>query len=80
MIDRQDFIQIECLVNDWNGKEDQRVPADVITIIFNMHNVVFWENREYSKSCGGCRQRVWNKLKTWYFENRDLYRKHYELD
>jgi hypothetical protein len=79
MINKDDFIQIECLVNDWNGKEDYNVPAHVITLIFNMHNVVFWERKEYSRGCGGCRSRVWNKLKSWYFENKDEYHKHYEL-
>lgn len=73
MILEEDFIKIHCLVNDWNGKEDQNVPAHIITEIFTMHNKVFWERPEYSKGCGGCRQRVWNKLKTWYFENKHLY-------
>lgn len=80
MIEKEDYIQIKCLVNDWHGKENSRVPADVITLIFNMHNKVFWENKEYSKGCGGCRERVWNKLKTWYFTNQEEYDKHYEVE
>lgn len=73
IVEKDIFLKAERLVQEWNGKENYRVPADVITEIFNVHNKIFWQNQEHSKSCGSCRQRVWNKLKTWYFENKHLY-------
>jgi hypothetical protein len=73
MIEKDIFLRAESLVKEWSGKENYRVPADVITEIFNVHNKIFWERQEHSKACSGCRQRVWNKLKTWYHENKHLY-------
>lgn len=72
MID-ENFSKLHGLVQAWEGKEDQRVPADVITEMFNVHNQIFPNNREYSKSCGGCRQRVWNRLKAHYHSNKQSY-------
>jgi hypothetical protein len=74
MIERDIFLRAETLVSNWQGKENTRVPADVITEIFNVHNKIFFERQEHSRGCGGCRERVWNKLKTWYHENKHLYK------
>jgi len=73
MINQDVFIRAHHLVDAWAGKENQRIPADVISEIFSVHNQIFPDRPEYSKGCGGCRQRVWNKLKTWYYENKHLY-------
>jgi hypothetical protein len=73
MIDNEIFEQIHNLVTEWVPKENNNVPADVITQIFNLHNKVFMDRPEYSTACGGCRQRVWNKLKTFYYENKQNY-------
>lgn len=73
MIEKETFLRAQNLVEEWSGKENHRVPADVITEIFNVHNKIFWERQEHSKACAGCRQRVWNKLKTWYHENKQHY-------
>jgi hypothetical protein len=73
MIDKEIFMTAHHLVQNWEGKENMRVPADVITDIFNTHNKIFLDRPEYSKGCGGCRERVWNKVKTWYHENKHLY-------
>lgn len=60
------FMQLHCLVQDWEGKEDYNVPSHIITEMFTVHNRFFPDKPEYSKSCGGCRQRVWNRLKAYY--------------
>lgn len=73
MIDKETFYRAKALVEEWSGKENYRVPADVITEIFNVHNKIFWQNQEHSRGCAGCRQRVWNRLKTWWSENQNLY-------
>lgn len=70
MTDLENFQHLDRLVKDWEGKEEQRVPAHIITEMFNVHNYFFPNNREYSKGCGGCRQRVWNRLKAHYHANK----------
>lgn len=73
MVEESTFLRAHHLVQEWEGKENYNVPAHIITDIFNVHNEIFWENKEHSKGCGGCRQRVWGKLKAWYHENKHLY-------
>lgn len=73
MISEEIFIEARNLVVEWEGKENYNVPAHVITQIFSTHNKIFPDKPEYSKGCGGCRQRTWNRLKSWYHENKQLY-------
>lgn len=73
MTEIENFQALHHLILDWRGKEDYRVPAHIITEMFNVHNRIFMDKPEYSKSCGGCRQRVWNRLKTHYDENKHNY-------
>lgn len=68
----KDFMEVHSLMLTWRGKEGHRVPAEDITRIFNIYNKVTG-SREYSKACGGCRQRVWNGLKNWYDKNKQNY-------
>lgn len=73
MISEEIFIEARNLVVEWEGKENYNVPAHVITQIFSTHNKIFPDKPEYSKGCGGCRQRTWNRLKSWYHENKQHY-------
>lgn len=73
MISQEVFLRAHALVTEWQGKENYNVPAEIIRQIFNSHNEIFWENQEHSTSCGGCRTRVWGRLKAWYHENKHLY-------
>lgn len=73
MINKETFFRAQALVNDWQGKENQRVPAEVIREIFNTHNEIYPDNPEYSVGCGGCRERVWSKVKNWYHENKQQF-------
>ena len=66
MTEKDIFLELEPLMLHWIGREYERVPAETITQLFNIHNRIFQDRPEYSKSCGGCRQRVWSKLVTWY--------------
>jgi hypothetical protein len=34
--------------------------------LFNIHNQIFINNKEHGRSCGTCRSRVYNKMKTYY--------------
>ena len=73
MIDKEIFMMAHHLVVEWEGKENYNVPAHIISDIFSVHNKIFLDKPEYSKGCGGCRQRVWSRLKTYYHENKHLY-------
>lgn len=73
MIDLEVFSRLKNLVEEWEGKENYNVPAHVITEMFLVHNKIWWERQEHSRACGGCRQRVWGKLKGYYHENKDIY-------
>jgi hypothetical protein len=69
----QDFLEVHSLMIAWRGKENQRVPAEDVRRIFNIQNKVTGI-MEYSVSCAGCRQRVWNRLKEWYDANKETYK------
>lgn len=73
MIDEAIFRRAQAVVLEWEGKENWNVPAHIVVEIFNTHNQVFPDKPENSRSCSGCRARVWNRLKTWYHENKHLY-------
>jgi len=61
------FGRVDGLMQLLVGKEGHRHPAETITIMFNLYNEVFGA-REYSKSCGGCRERVYKGLKQWWVD------------
>lgn len=63
------FEEVDAIMQRLVGKENHRHDAQVIRELFNAHNVVFPNNREYSTSCSGCRQRVYNRLKGWWQDN-----------
>jgi len=72
---KEDFAILQGLINDFEGKEDSRCPAHRVTEMFNLHNRIWRFNQEYSKSCCGCRARIWAKLKDWYHNNKGKYGK-----
>lgn len=72
-ITKEVFNQIEDLILDLEPKVNHNIPADQIRILFNLHNKVYWQNMEHSTACGGCRARVFNRLRTWYYEHKDSF-------
>jgi len=62
--------QAQDFVLEIEPKQNHNLPADVITRMFNLHNKIFFRNMEHSRGCGGCRQRVWQRLRTYYYENK----------
>lgn len=65
----QIFTRVDNLMQSLVGKENHNHNASVITELFNAHNQVFLDKPEYSKSCGSCRQRTYNRLKQWWIDN-----------
>lgn len=63
------FQEVDNLMQQLIGRENHNHNASVITELFNLHNKVYMDRPEYSRSCGGCRQRVYERLKTWWQDN-----------
>ena len=64
------FNRVDALMSSLAGKENHNHNASVIRELFNLHNEVYPDNLEFSTSCGGCRQRVYTRLKGWWLENK----------
>jgi hypothetical protein len=64
------FNRVDQMMTSLVGKENHNHNAQVIRELFNLHNEVFPNNLEFSTSCGGCRQRVYQRLKLWWIDNK----------
>ena len=64
------FNRVDALMSGLVGRENYNHNAQVIREMFNLHNEVYPNNLEFSTSCGGCRQRVYQRLKLWWSENK----------
>jgi hypothetical protein len=62
------FEKVDALMKNLVGKENRSHSAETIRTLFNLHNEVF-NAREYSTSCGGCRKRVYERLRQWWWDN-----------
>lgn len=63
------FNRVDALMASLVGRENQSHNAQIIREMFNLHNEAYPQNPEYSTSCGGCRQRVYQNLRRWWEEN-----------
>lgn len=63
------FNQVDTLMKSLVGKENHNHNSSVITELFTLHNRVYMDKPEYSKSCSGCRARVYQRLKSWWESN-----------
>ncbi len=63
------FNRVDALMSTLVGRENYNHNAQVIREMFNLHNEVYPNNLEFSTSCGGCRQRVYQRLKQWWIDN-----------
>jgi hypothetical protein len=70
---QEQYDRVHNFMSDMRGKESHNHPAEKITELFNIHNMCFPNNPEYSKSCGGCRARVYNRMKTFWSETKATY-------
>lgn len=61
-ITKDEFIRLNNLMMLLVGKEGHNHPPERITELFNIHNLCYPQKLEYSKSCGSCRQRVYNRV------------------
>ena len=67
--DMELFDEVDDLLQTLVGRENHNHPPEVISKMFRLHNKAFLDRPEYSQSCGGCRQRVYNRLKSWWLDN-----------
>ena len=63
------FEEIDELMQSLVGRENHNHQSDVIAKLFRLHNKVYLDKPEYSQSCGGCRERVYKRLKTFWIES-----------
>lgn len=63
------FEEVDSLMQELYGKEGHRHQPHTIRHLFNIHNLVFPKNLEYSTSCSACRARVYGRLKGWWQDN-----------
>ena len=77
-MNQDQFKEFHELMTFLQGKEMHNHPADVISKLFMLHNLVF--PHEYSKSCSGCRARVYNRCKNYWNENRENVYRDWETD
>jgi hypothetical protein len=72
MIDKSLFTRVDNIMIKLWGKENHNHSAITIRELFNIHNELF-EQKEYSTSCGGCRARVYTRVKDWWLSNKQTY-------
>ena len=65
------FNEVDALMQNLYGKEGYRHDAQTIRNLFNIHNVLFPNTLEYSVNCGGCRERVYNRVRDWWLEHKN---------
>lgn len=70
---KEEYKRINDIMTYLQGKEGHNHDAEIITQLFNAHNLAYPNNPEYSKSCGGCRERVYNRLVTYWNETKMNY-------
>lgn len=64
MVDER-IVQIVKEVNRLDGK----IPEHLVDPIFEMHNQIFPNIKEFNKGCGSCRRRTYGRLQTYYNDN-----------
>ena len=69
-MDKDLFNRVDQMMLSLVGKENHNHNAQIIRELFNLHNECYPQNLEFSTSCGGCRQRVYTKLKQWWVDNK----------
>lgn len=62
---KEELIRIIKEVNSLEGK----IPSHLIDPIFELHNQLFPNNKEFNKGCGTCRNRTFGRLLTYYNNN-----------
>jgi hypothetical protein len=56
--------ELRVLLEELEGKD--KITANQTERLFNIHNQIFIHSREHGRSCGSCRSRVYNRMKTYY--------------
>lgn len=56
--------QLKVLLEELEGKNT--INKEQTDRLFNIHNLIFPNIKEYGRSCVSCRSRVYNRLKNYY--------------
>jgi hypothetical protein len=68
-MEKEQFKRVDNLMQQLVGKENRRQSSQTISELFNLHNEMFPHNKQTAKSCAGCRNRVYRRLKDWWINN-----------
>lgn len=49
------------------GKDSEK---STLHEMFEIHNLIFPDEKEHNKTCATCQLKVYNRLKKWWIENR----------
>lgn len=72
-VTQEEFNRVDALMNQLKGRESHNHPAETMTELFNIHNICFPQNPEYSRACSGCRVRVYNRMVTYWNDMKGNY-------
>ena len=56
--------ELRVLLEELEGKD--KITSTKTDRMFNLHNQIFIHSREHGRSCGSCRSRVYQRMKTYY--------------
>lgn len=60
----EQILQLNELMKELEGKD--KIEAHQTNILYNLNNYFFPDLKEYNKSCGSCRERVYNRMKSYW--------------
>ena len=69
----EQFLRVHNLMIRLIGKENYNHRPETIRELFNLNNECTGV-MEYSVSCSGCRMRTYNRLKDWYYNNKEEFK------
>lgn len=61
-------IQLSKIIKEVNALEG-KIPSHLVDPIFELHNRLFPNTKEFNKGCGACRNRTFGRLRKYYNEN-----------
>lgn len=60
---KENHEKLKDLMAQLEGKDF--INAEQCTLMFNLNNTIFPDLKEFTPSCGACRERVYNRLKAY---------------
>jgi hypothetical protein len=62
------FEDINVLLLELEGKD--KINAEQCDRLFNLHNQLFPDLKEWNRSCPACRERIYNRMREWWMAQK----------